>query len=273
MGDSEDGARALGEFLRSRRERLRPADVGLPSGFPAGPRRRVKGLRRDEVARLAHLSPTWYAYLEQGRPVVPSPAVLENLARALGLTADERAYLHQLARRAAGWRQQPADPPGELMAQVVALHADSPFPVHAVDVYCDVLAWNQASCDWYDDWSLMPSHERNFLHWILVSPVARRRIVDWEDEVTDLVARWRPETARQPADPRFVDMISRFRALSPLFDRVWDDHNVLDHAERLRVLRHDVHGVRRMRAVPMSCPAFRDGGIIVHLPVEAVAAD
>ena len=119
MPGDGDGARELGRFLRSRRERLRPAEVGLP----VGPRRRVAGLRREEVARLAHLSPTWYSYLEQGRQVIPSPAVLDSLARALRLSPDERSYLYEIARRSSGGRQPvSADAPAELIDRVVRAH-------------------------------------------------------------------------------------------------------------------------------------------------------
>jgi transcriptional regulator with XRE-family HTH domain len=261
----DDGARELGRFLRSRRERLRPAEVGLP----VGPRRRVAGLRREEVARLAHLSPTWYSYLEQGRQVIPSPAVLDSLARALRLSPDERSYLYEIARRSSGGRQQEsADAPAELIDRVVALHADSPFPVYASNRYIDIISWNRAACEWYDDWSAMADADRNLVHWMLVSPVARRRIVDWESEVRDVIARWRSETAHHPDDARLATQVRRYRTLSPLFGRCWDDLEVVEHRTRTRTLRHDVLGVRRMRVVPLICPEFPHSGVMVHLPDE-----
>jgi len=260
-----DGASELGQFLRSRRERLRPAEVGLP----VGPRRRVAGLKREEVARLAHLSPTWYSYLEQGRQVTPSPAVLDNLARALRLSPDERGYLYEIASQASGVAQPViADAPAELIAQVVALHADSPFPVYACNRFIDVLSWNRAAREWYDDWSAMAEPERNLVRWILVSPVARRRIVDWESEVRDVVARWRSEVAHHPDDARLTARVREYRMLSPLFARCWDDHDVVEHRTRTRTLRHDVLGVRRMRVLPLVCPAFPHTGVMVHLPDE-----
>jgi transcriptional regulator with XRE-family HTH domain len=265
----EDGARELGRFLRSRRERLRPAVVGLP----VGPRRRVAGLRREEVARLAHLSPTWYAYLEQGRQVIPSPAVLDSLVRALRLTEDERAYLYELARRSGGAREpEVSDAPAELIEQVVALHAASEFPVYACNRYLDVLAWNRAAREWYDDWAAMADDERNLIRWILLSPVARRRIVDWEAEVGDVVARWRSEAAHRPDDARLAGQIREYRAASPLFARCWDDHEVIEHRTRTRTLRHDVLGVRRMRVLPLVCPAFPHTGLMVHFPEQDATA-
>jgi len=258
-----DGAHELGRFLRSRRERLRPAEVGLP----VGPRRRVAGLRREEVARLAHLSPTWYAYLEQGRQVIPSPAVLDSLARALRLNPDERGYLYEIARRSSGAAQpEIADAPAELIAQVVTLHAESPFPVYACNRFIDVIAWNRAACEWYDDWSTMAEPERNLVRWMLVSPLARRRIVDWDSEVRDVVARWRAEAAHHPDDARLAAQVREYRTLSPLFARCWDDLEVVEHRTRTRILRHDVLGVRRMRVVPLVCPAFPHTGVMVHLP-------
>jgi transcriptional regulator with XRE-family HTH domain len=182
----DSSRRELARFLRSRRERIRPSDVGLPDG----PRRRAQGLRREEVAVLAGLSPTWYAYLEQGRGIHPSREVLDSLARALRLTEDERRYLHNLAH---GAGTHPSRLPAEVSAidlirQVVAQFEESPCPVYAADQYCDLLAWNRAACEWYDDWNAMPVQERNILRWMLVSPAAQLRLLDLEEDTRDLIA-------------------------------------------------------------------------------------
>jgi len=158
--------------------------------------------------------------------------------------------------------------PAEIIEQVVALHAESPFPVYACNRYIDILAWNRAACEWYDDWSAMADGERNLVRWILLSPVARRRIVNWEAEVSDVVARWRSEAAYHPDDARLAARVREYRALSPLFARCWDEHEVIEHRTRARTLRHDVLGVQRMRVVPLVCPAFPHTGVMVHFPAE-----
>lgn len=263
---NRDSRRELAQFLRSRRERIAPADVGLPGG----PRRRTQGLRREEVAVLAGLSPTWYTYLEQGRRIQPSREVLDSLARVLRLTEDERRYIHILAH-GNFIQASPLEtdlPTTELVRQVVAVTDGSPYPVYASNQYADLVAWNQACCEWYDDWNSMPAQERNILRWMLTSPVARRRLVDWEADTKDVVARWRAECGRRPADQVVQQRISDLSRLSTDFTSWWHEHEVREHRSRLRRFRHDRFGQQVMRIVPLQSPEMMPAGIVFHLPVE-----
>lgn len=264
MTDVSHSRRELGRFLRTRRERIPPDQVGLPTG----PRRRTNGLRREEVAVLAGLSPTWYTYLEQARDIRPSPEVLDSLARVLQLTEDERRYMHVLAYGEV-IHPEPleADIPGEqLLKQVVALMDESTYPVYSTDQYCDLIAWNTAATEWFDDWSLTPPEERNFLRWMLCSPVAQQVLVDWEQDTRDIVARWRAEVAKWPADPRIPQLVAEFSTISPHFERWWNDHDVREHRSRLRRFRHPKMGVQVLRMVVISGPEFAPAGAIVHVP-------
>jgi transcriptional regulator with XRE-family HTH domain len=124
LSTDDASRRELATFLRSRRERITPADVGLP----AGPRRRTHGLRREEVAVLAGVSPTWYTYLEQGRGIQPSREVLDSLARVLRLSEDERRYIHSLAHGAV-IQTAPLDadvPADQLIEQIISTFEESP---------------------------------------------------------------------------------------------------------------------------------------------------
>src|SRR5689334_23475222 len=121
---TDDSRRELAGFLRSRRARITPAQVGLPTG----PRRRTAGLRREEVAVLAGVSPTWYTYLEQGREIQPSPEVLDSLAQVLRLSEDERRYLHSLVRGAPGVPLAAEIPAADLIRQLTASFDGSPYP-------------------------------------------------------------------------------------------------------------------------------------------------
>jgi transcriptional regulator with XRE-family HTH domain len=256
--------RELAKFLRSRRERITPAEVGLP----AGPRRRAVGLRREEVAVLAGLSPTWYTYLEQERDIKPSREVLDSLARVLRLTEDERRYVHNLAFGTIV-DVAPLDSDlglADLVKQIVAQFEVSPYPVYGGDQYGDVLAWNEAACEWYEDWGAMPPANRNILRWLLSSPQARTRLVDWESVAKDSVARWRTEYARHPADRVMQQLFQEFSHLNPSFATWWNDHEVMEHRSALRRFRHPRLGVQSLRIVPLFTPETVPTGIILHLP-------
>src|SRR5262249_13633415 len=179
-------ARELADLLRSRRDRLQPADVGLP----AGQRRRTKGLRREEVAQLAGVSTTYYTFLEQGRDLRPSWEVLDAIARALRLNPAERAHLHTLGSGS----PQPAPPPApptpaprrvtDTPPPAVSELVDrlDPSPTYVTGRYWDVLASNRAARLLWPDWPTLPPADRNMLWWIFTDPTAKTVLVDWEAE-------------------------------------------------------------------------------------------
>ncbi|MFL6122627.1 helix-turn-helix transcriptional regulator [Actinophytocola sp.] len=266
MTDVSSNRRELGRFLRTRRERIAPEQVGLP----AGPRRRTRGLRREEVAVLAGLSPTWYTYLEQARNIRPSPEVLDSLARVLQLTEDERRYMHVLVYGEV-IHPEPLETDisgNQILEQVVGLMAGSPYPVYCSDQYCDLISWNPAAREWFDDWDRTPKAELNFLRWMLVSPAARQVLVDWENDAQDIVARWRGEVAKWPGDARIEALIAEFAEVSPQFRQWWDDHDVQEHRSRVRRFRHPRLGVQTLRMVVLNGPEFSPAAAIVHIPVQ-----
>jgi transcriptional regulator with XRE-family HTH domain len=262
---SEDNSRReLARFLRSRRERVTPADVGLP----AGPRRRATGLRREEVAVLAGLSPTWYTYLEQGRDIHPSAEVLDSLARVLGLTEDERRYMHLLAH---GKVNKPRPLAGELSAeeivrQLVHTAESSAYPVYAVNLYCDLVAWNRAATSYYTDFSRLPPDRRNMLRWMLEAPEAKELLPEWTEEIHDLAARWRAMMATRDGDGRLDKLIAEFRELSPVFDRWWETHDVQEHRSRTRHFRHPRLGDQAMRLIVVQAADFAPCVVVFHVP-------
>ena len=263
---SKDASRQeLARFLRSRRERIAPSEVGLPSGT----RRRTTGLRREEVAVLAGVSPTWYTYLEQARGIQPSREVLDSLARVLRLSEDERRYVHRLALGEVV-HADPLDaevPAEALVGQIVAMFENSPYPVYAGDNYGDILAWNPAACEWYEDWGALPPGERNILRWMLVSPTARVRLTDWKSDTMDAVARWRSEISKHPHDPRQQAQVAEFSRLSPEFRAWWGQHHVVEHRSRIRRLRHDRLGAQSLRIMVVYSPEIVPVGVVLHLPV------
>lgn len=262
---NDSNRRELARFLRSRRERVTPADVGLPAGL----RRRAPGLRREEVAVLAGLSPTWYTYLEQGRDIHPSVEVLDSLARVLGLTEDERRYMHVLAH---GNVRKPRPLVGdmsaeEIVTQLVLTAENSPYPVYGVDIYCDLVAWNRAATTYYTDFGCLPEGRRNMLRWLLESDEAKERLPDWLEDTRDVVARWRAMAATYDGGSRLQVLVDEFKQLSPEFDSWWDGHDVQEHRSRIRRFRHPRRGEQNMRLIVVQAADFAPCVVVFHVPV------
>ncbi|MBA2773746.1 MAG: helix-turn-helix domain-containing protein [Nocardioidaceae bacterium] len=230
-------ARELADLLRSRRERLQPADVGLPIGA----RRRTRGLRREEVAQLAAISTTYYTFLEQGRDVHPSRQVLDALARALRLGPAERAHLHELAH---GHPAPTAPGTAEALApSVVALvHRLDPHPTYVTGRRFDVLTANRAARALWTDWPALPPQERNMLWWMFTDPAARTILIEWETEASALLARFRAAADRHPDDPEFAAVIGRLQDASPQVRAWWPRHDIVALSSGTKRLRHPILG-------------------------------
>jgi transcriptional regulator with XRE-family HTH domain len=267
---SRAAALELGRFLRSRRERISPEETGL---IVAG-RRRTPGLRREEVAVLAGMSTTWYTYLEQGRGREVSLSVLDSIARVFRLTDDERQYIHTLAHLNFNVQGTPsADGPPydaetvEALKQIVAGLNSYPYPVYVVDYMINILAWNEASKAWYDDWDSFPAAERNFLAWLLTNQQARECCVDWEDVVLEIIARWRLQLSRIPPRRDVIEFIHSLHSSSPEFTSWWDKRDVREHRMSLRRLRHSQLGTQSMRVVYLKTSHEENPVIVFHLPL------
>jgi transcriptional regulator with XRE-family HTH domain len=238
-------AHLVAELLRSRRERLAPADVGLP----AGTRRRTKGLRREEVAQLAGISTTYYTFLEQGRNIRPSRVVLDSLADALRLSDVERQHLHNLA--AGTTPPSRPEPAPETLAAGLADLVDEldPRPTYVTGRYWDVLAWNRAARSLWTDWSAVPRPERNLLWWMFTAPAARWIFVDWEAEAAGLLAEFREAAGRELDDAGFTGMLERLRQASPEARSWWLRHDVGVPSSSTKQLVHPDLGVVELRRI------------------------
>jgi transcriptional regulator with XRE-family HTH domain len=232
-----NGAAEVAEFLRARRSRLKPADVGLP----AGGRRRTPGLRREEVAQLADISPTYYTFLEQGRDVRPSEHVLDALGRALRLTPAERAHLHDMVH---GVPAVGAKTPDTLLPSVADLVARlDPWPAYVTGRCFDVLACNRAARALWADWPGRPEPERNVLWWTFLDPAARAVLADWESVARAELARLRSASARRPDDPRFGTLIAELQEGSVEARRWWPEHDVVPLSSGMKRIWHPALGV------------------------------
>lgn len=256
----------LASFLKSRRARIRPEDAGLPRGH----RRRLNGLRREEVALLAGVSSTWYTYLEQGRRGVnPSRQVLDSLARVLRLDDDETRYLHRLADQATVDARIDADlSPVELARQLVHLGEQIPYPVYAANVYCDLIAWNPATTSYYADFSQLPADRQNMMWWLISSSQAKERLPDWEDDVQDIVARWRRASASIADRERLQGQVAEYKKISPQFAAWWDSHDVREHHTRSRRFHRPQLGTITLRLIIVDSAEMAPHSFVVyHAPV------
>jgi transcriptional regulator with XRE-family HTH domain len=228
----------LATFLRSRRHRLRPADVGLPGGG----RRRTPGLRRQEVAELAGISVDYYIRLEQARGPHPSRQVLTAIGRALVLTTDERDYLFRLA----GENPPPAVAPSREISPGIRNLLDSmpETPAYVVDAKYDVLAWNALATYFVGDLSLVGEEDRNMLRWVFRLPATA---APWTDEdavrfTRSLVADLRASYARYPADPGMAGLVTELLGTSPQFAEMWQQHEVATKQPILKRVDHPLTG-------------------------------
>ncbi|MBB5890116.1 helix-turn-helix transcriptional regulator [Kutzneria kofuensis] len=225
----------LGLFLRSRRERLTPADVGLPGTG----RRRTPGLRREELALLAGISATWYTYLEQGRDIRASEQVLAALAEALRLDRHERDHLFHLAGHAPAAVADDEQLSAEAAAVPLLLQ---PNPAYIIGNSYDVLSHNLAADELFPN--LTATDRRpNFVRWVFTEPVARHVVVDWEHEARGLLARLRTLAGRHADEPRFTSLIDELHEASAEVRAWWPRYDVQVRQSGRKRLRPPGRGV------------------------------
>ncbi|MBO3751150.1 helix-turn-helix domain-containing protein [Streptosporangiaceae bacterium NEAU-GS5] len=230
----------LGAFLRSRRERLRPEDVGLPSGS----RRRTPGLRREEVAVLAHISTEYYVRLEQGRAPRPSGEVLAGIAGALRLTDAESDHLHILAGTAptrSGTHRRDVRP--SILALLERLPQTAAFVTSAV---FEVLAWNDLAAALMEDFAQLEPQDRNlarraFLGSVRADPPLYG-VSDAAEFRHHVVMDLRSALARYPADPAVINLVGELRDASSDFARLWERHDVQAAPTLTKTFHHPVVG-------------------------------
>jgi transcriptional regulator with XRE-family HTH domain len=227
----------LGTYLRDRRSRLDPAAFGFPAE-----RRRTPGLRREEVAQRANISPTWYAWLEQGRGGAPSADVLDRIARALMLTDLEREHLFLLGLGRppeARYRRNEGVTP-RLQRVLGAL---DPSPGLIRTATWDVVAWNRAATVMLMDYGSLPPEQRNMLRFVFLDPRARAAHYDWESVARLVLGAFRLDAARAGAAADVEPLVEELSRLSPEFRAMWRDNDVPGgHGDGVKRMRHPVLG-------------------------------
>lgn len=253
-------AESLAEFLQARRSRLTPGEVGLMPGR----RRRVAGLRREEVAELAGIGASWYTALEQGRDVRPSDQVLISLARAFRLTPAETDHLFALAGRSPPPRLRHTKEETVSPAMHDLLAALDPNPAYIAGRRWDALAWNAAANAIFDFDRAEPPYPRNLL-WRFF--VARKRAADtdWERTALLIAASFRAEQSRSAGDPLLDALVSDLLDKSEDFRRIWSRHDVHDIGESPKVLNHPVLGALNVDHIPLQIPSMPGAWLMVHI--------
>jgi transcriptional regulator with XRE-family HTH domain len=226
----------LGEFLKSRRARIKPEDVG----FRAGRGRRVEGLRREEVAALASVSVDYIKRLEAGR-IRPSDAVLDSLARALMLDVVERAHLFTLAGRASAHDSNAIEDVRPGLLRLLA--AVEPLPAFVVGPWLDLLAWNPTASALFTGFERRPPKERNMARLIFLDPEIHELFCSDGWRGAGLVAALRVRYDRGRPEPRVEALISELLERSPVFREVWEEHGVVKRMRGRKTFNHPEVGV------------------------------
>jgi transcriptional regulator with XRE-family HTH domain len=251
----------LGTYLKDRRAKLDPAAFGFPSE-----RRRTLGLRREEVAQRANISPTWYTWLEQGRGGAPSADVLDRIARALMLTDAEREHLFLLGLgRPPEARYRKSDGVSPRLQRV--LDALDPSPALIRTATWDVVAWNRGASAMLADYASLPPQQRNILRLVFLDPRARAVQYDWESVARFVVGAFRVDAARAGAAAEVEPLVDELCRLSPEFKAMWRDNDVPGaHGEAVKHIRHPILGPLAFEYSAFSVDGRTDLTMVVYNP-------
>lgn len=260
-------ANPLGTFLRDRRTRLDPAAFGFGGG-----RRRTPGLRREEVAQRANISPTWYTWLEQGRGGAPSADVLNRIAAGLMLTEPEREHLFILGLgRPPEARYRGAEGVTPRLQRVLDALSPSPAPVKTAT--WDVVAWNDAAAALLTDYAKLPPDQRNILRMMFSDARVQAAQEDWLNVARFVVASFRADAARAGAGAEIAQLVDELSHTSSHFAALWRANDVVGHAEGVKRIRHPKVGMIELEVSIFAVDGRPDLGMLVYNPVTSDGAD
>jgi len=256
----------LGTYLKDRRTRLDPAALGFSAA-----RRRTSGLRREEVAQRANISPTWYTWLEQGRGGAPSAEVLNRIAGALMLTDIEREHLFLigLGRPPEVRYKGSAGVTPRLQRVLDALEVS---PALVKTATWDIVAWNRAAAVVLTDYGALPADQRNILRLMFGNPHIRAAQHDWDGIARFVVGAFRADAARAGATSEVSQLVDELCRLSPEFDALWRDNDVRAHGEGVKRLQHPILGPIELEYSAFAVDGRPDLSMIVYNPVTRSVA-
>lgn len=266
---SSEAPSSLGTYLRDRRTRLDPAVFGL-----AGGRRRTPGLRREEVASRANISPTWYTWLEQGRGGAPSADVLDRIAKGLMLTEPEREHLYILGLgRPPEVRYQPVEGLTPRLQRVLDGMPLSPAIIKTAT--WDVVGWNKAAAALLTDYSELPREQRNILRLMFSSARIRSKQENWESVARFVVGAFRADVARAGArdSAEVTTLVTELCRTSPEFEALWRDNDVIAHGEGVKCIHHPDAGPLDLEFSSFAVEGRPELGLIVYNPASPKDAE
>lgn len=255
-----DPREELSEFLRTRRARLTPADVGLPE---YGHRRRVPGLRREELARLAGVSVAYYTRLEQGHGRNVSAEVLDAIAGALKLSDAEHAHLVHLAKPA--HKREPAPQRQQVRPVLLQmLNAMDGVPAYIWGRRSDVLAWNRTASALFGDWAARAPRDRNWARIAFLDPAARKLFLDWEAKAADVVGHLRLYAGQNSDDPLLAELVRELSTSSEDFRVMWATRNVKRKTHGTMPLMNPLVGELTVRYETFSLPGDQEQSLSIY---------
>jgi len=256
------GRTDLGDFLRKCRANITPEAVGLP-GYTGQSGRRVRGLRREEVAQLAGVSVDYYTRLEQGRHSSPSEAVLDALARVFHLDAAARAHLVDLARPTRhAIKQLSAQRVRPAMHQLITSMVDHPALI--LGRRTDVLASNTLARALLTDWTRLPPRQRNYTRWVFLDPAARQAFLDWPTVAADVVGTLRLYAGRFPDDPQLNELVGELTIKNPQFRTWWNGHQVHERTHGTKHMRHPAVGPITLQYEALVLPGDEEQTLFIY---------
>lgn len=259
--DIEIPRREMADFLRTRRARLMIEKTPLPRGN----RRRVPGLRREEVAELAGIGVTWYTWLEQGRPVNVSAGTLQRISTALQLNSFEQTHLFQLAGHPV-----PKSLDGEqsrlLLGARQTIESLDPTPAYVLNPRWDLVAWNRGASDVFGDFNEVPEERRNIV-WLTFTPSEfRKRMMNWEPFAHCVLAHFRADSSAYTNDPEWSELTNSLLAQSEEFRSWWAGHEVAWQPNFRNDLVHPSYGNLHLHAVNLNVQGPGQLKIVAYLP-------
>ncbi|MEU1148490.1 helix-turn-helix domain-containing protein [Streptomyces sp. NPDC005863] len=256
-----DGRAELSEFLRTRRARLQPQDVGLPD---FGRHRRVPGLRREELAQLAGVSVAYYTRLEQGNGRNVSAEVLDAIARALRLTDAEHAHLTHLAKPKAHKKKKAVRPQHMRPALQQLLDSVTGVPAYVVGRRTDILGWNAMAAALFGDWGELAPKERNWARICFLDPRSRELFTDWEQKASDIVSYLRMDAGCYPNDPELSSLVGELSVKSEEFRGLWATHDVREKGHGVKQMRHPLVGELTLSYETLRLPDDCDQQMVMY---------
>ncbi len=267
MSLSNSNEQMLGTYLKDRRTRMDPAAFGL---VPA--RRRTPGLRREEVAQRANISPTWYTWLEQGRGGAPSADVLDRISRALMLTDVEREHLYLLGLgRPPEVHYRATEGISPRLQRILDALEASPALIRTAT--WDVVAWNRAAEIVLNDYNALPPGQRNILRMMFTSQRIQDAQSDWEAVARFVVASFRADAARAGASAQVAELVEELCRLSPYFAELWRNNDVRNSGEGTKHLKHPVLGQISFEFSSFAVDGRGDLAMVVYNPATPEEAE